>query len=155
MAKSTVSEWRGRFERRLDGRHPGAGSDAVSDLRFVAGSWVKDTSVSKDEAFMFWTGHWRCSVLERLTYWQPGAKAGVRAMPEIMLAEADRLMMRKLWMPLWSLRRAWRGVILAQPANGSAGEDDDSDLDEVEVGGAIEMNGHDGNDVGDMEILWW
>ena len=29
-------------------------------------------------------------------------------------------------------------------------EDDDSDFDEAEVGGAVEMNGHDNNDVGDM-----
>ena len=54
-------------------------------------------------------------------------------MPDIMLAEAGRLMLmtRRLLMPLWSLRRARRDVTLAQPANGRAGEDDDSDLDEA------------------------
>ena len=41
-------------------------------------------------------------------------------------------------------------VTLAQPANGRTGGDDDSDLDEAEVGGVAEMNGHDDNDVGDM-----
>ena len=72
-------------------------------------------------------------------------------MPEMMLAVADRLMVCRLWMPLWSLRRARRDVILAQPANGRAGEDDDSDLDEADVGGVVGMSGHAGNDVGDME----
>ena len=76
-------------------------------------------------------------------------------MPEMMLAEAGRLMMRRLLMPLWSLRRARRDVTLAQPANGRAGpgEDGDSDLDEAEVSGDVEMNGHDDNDVGDMGYI--
>ena len=100
MAKSTVFEWRGRFKRRSNVRCPLDVRDAMADLRFVAGSWVKGTSVSKDEAFMFLTGHWRRSVLERLTHWQPEAEAGVHAMPEMMLAEAGRLLMRRLWMPL-------------------------------------------------------
>ena len=68
-------------------------------------------------------------------------------MPEMMLVEADRLMVRRLW----SLRRALRDVALAQPVNGRAGEDGDSDVDGAEVGGADEMNGHDDNYVGDME----
>ena len=38
-------------------------------------------------------------------------------------------------------------MTLSQPANGRAGEDDDSDLDEAEVGGAVDMNGHNDNDV--------
>ena len=73
-------------------------------------------------------------------------------MPEMMLAEAGWLMMRTLWMPLWGLRRARRDVTLAQPANGRAGGDDDSNLDGAEVGGAVEMNGHDhdANNVGGM-----
>ena len=103
---------------------------------------------------MFLTGRRRRSVLERQAYWQPGAEAGVYAMPEMIFAEAGWLMMRRLWMPLWSLRRARRDVTLAQRANGRAGEDDDSDLDEAEVGGAvaIEMKGHGGNtcDVGEL-----
>ena len=74
-------------------------------------------------------------------------------MPKMMLAEAGRLMMRRLWIQLWSLRRARRDVTLAQPANWRAGEDDDSDLDEAEVGGAVEMNGHGGNDVSDMGFI--
>ena len=69
---------------------------------------------------MFLTGHWRRSVLEGLTHWQPGAEAGLHAMPVMMLAEAGKLMMRRLWMPLWSVRRARRDVILAQAANGRA-----------------------------------
>ena len=103
---------------------------------------------------MFLTGRRRRSVLERQAYWQPGAEAGVYAMPEMIFAEAGWLMMRRLWMPLWSLRRARRdvtfAVTFAQHANGRAGEDDDSDLDEAEVGGAVEMNRHDDNDDGDM-----
>ena len=97
----------------------------------------------EDEAFIFLTGYWRRSVLERLTHWQLGAEAGVHAMTEMMLAEAGRLMMRRLWMPLCTLRRARRDhdVKLAQPANGRAGGDDDSDLDEAGVGGAFGMNG--------------
>ena len=86
---------------------------------------------------MFLTGHWRRSVLERLTYRQPGVEVGVDAMPEMILAEAGRLMMRRLWMPLRSLRRARRDVALAQAANRRAGEDDESDLDKAEVGGAV------------------
>ena len=63
------------------------------------------------------------------------------------------LMMRMLWMPLWSLRRARHDGTLAQPANGRAGEDDDSDLGEAEVGGGVEMNGYDDNDTGDMGYI--
>ena len=88
--------------------------------------------------------------MERLIHWQPGVEAGAHAMPEMMLAEAGWLMMRRLRMPLWSLRRARRDVTLSHPANGMAGEDDASDLDDVEIGCAVEMNGHDANDVGDM-----
>ena len=58
--------------------------------------------------------------------------------------------MRRLRVPLWSLRRARRDITLAQPANGRAGEDDGGDLDEAEVGDAVDMNGHGDNDVGDM-----
>ena len=57
---------------------------------------MKGKSAPKDEAFIFLTGRWRRSVLERLTHWQPGAEAGVHAMPEMMFAEADVLMMRRL-----------------------------------------------------------
>ena len=53
-------------------------------------------------------------------------------------------------MPLWSLRRARDDVTLARPANGRAGEDGNSDIDEAEVGGAVQMNGRDDNDVGDI-----
>ena len=53
-------------------------------------------------------------------------------------------------MPLWSLRRARRDATLAQPANGRAGGDGDSDLDKAEGGGAVEVNGRGDNDVGGM-----
>ena len=64
---SAVSEWRGRFERRWNGRRPGAGHELVAmwwriccvwqDRGFEL--WVKDVSVSEseDKAFMFLTGH--------------------------------------------------------------------------------------------------
>ena len=74
-------------------------------------------------------------------------------MPEMMPAEAGRLMMRRLWMPLWSFRSTRRDATLAQPANGRAGEDDDNNLDEAEVGDAVEMNGHVDDGVGDMEWI--
>ena len=49
-------------------------------------------------------------------------------MVEMMLAEVGRLMMRRLWMQLWCLRRARRDAALARPANGRTGEDGDTDM---------------------------
>ena len=69
---------------------------AVAGLRYVVGSRVKGASASEDGAFMFLTGHWRRSVLEQLACWQPAVEAGVHAIPEMMLAENGRLLMRRL-----------------------------------------------------------
>ena len=66
--------------------------------------------------------------------------------PDNERAERRHCSLRRLRMPLLSLRRARRDVALAQPANGRAGDDDDSGVYEAEVGGAAEM---DDNDVGD------
>ena len=72
-------------------------------------------------------------------------------MSEMMLVEAGRLMMRRLWIPLWSLRRVRRGISLTRPANVRAGKDGDNDLDEADVGCVVEINVHGDNAVGDME----
>jgi len=50
-------------------------------------------------------------------------------------------------MQLWSLRRARCDAALVRPANGGAGDDDDSNLYEAEVGGAAE---NDDSCVGDI-----
>ena len=65
------------------------------------------------------------------------------AIPEMMIAEAEGLMMRRLWMQLWILRHARRGSVLLRPANGrprGGREDGGGDLDVAEVCGAVEMN---------------
>ena len=75
-------------------------------------------------------------------------------MSEILLAGACRLIAHMLWMPLWGLRRAQRDVALAQTVNGRAGEYNDIDLGEAEVGRAVEVGGNDvgGNGLGAKNV---
>ena len=70
----------------------------------ICGVWKDGRKVHR-RSMMVLSGHWRRSVLERLTYRQPGVEAGVHAMPEMVLAAAGtgRPMVFRLWMLLWSL----------------------------------------------------
>ena len=78
------------------------------------------------------------SIQSFMLRWRPGVETGIHAMPEMMLAQAVRLVCASPFgMQLWSLRRVRRDVALVRLANGRVGDDSASNLDEAEVGVAL------------------